>query len=694
MEQSTSFSLHFAPLLPTDYFIVAVALGLAFFLLAFFKSRRGSVLRAVTLALFLLFLANPSLVEEERQAVADTAVIVVDQSQSQTMEQRQERTQTALKALQEKLGIYKDLNVRIIEAPDVSNGMPNETLLFDALDKVLADVPMQRRAGVIFLTDGQVHDIPANKEDFIKYGPVHVLLSGEKDERDRRIVIKSAPLYSLVGHTARITYTIEQTGTSSTDDVPVTLKRFDGTEDHYMVTPGEEQSIELNIDHAGQNVFELTADPLEGEITQANNRAALLINGVRDRLKVLLVSGQPHAGGRMWRDMLTSDPGVDLIHFTILREPDKLDATPQEELSLIAFPFRELFEVKLYDFDLIIFDRYKLNRILPDNYFDNIVRYVEEGGALLEASGPSYAGDESIYFTALQKILPGTPNGDIIEQPFLPHLTADGALHPVTRGLSWKGETEDGKPAWGHWMRQVGLNASQGDVLMSGANELPLLILNRVGKGRVAQLASDQIWLWSRGFEGGGPYAELVRRTVHWLMKEPELDEKALDVTVEGNTIAVRNQNYHEANNTVAMTKPDGAQEMLALQPAAQGYEAKVKADQLGIYTFEDTQGESRFAVIGDLNPPELSAVTATPALFMPMVSASKGGVLWLADTAKPEIRLSRSAPFAGRNWIALRQNHDYIVTGLKDRPLLPAWAVAAILLGIAILAWWREGRA
>lgn len=690
---STSLSIHFLPLLPMPYFIAAIIVGLAFLTLALFKYRRGAVLRGITIALFLLFLANPSLVEEQREAVPDTAIIVLDQSPSQDFGDRKARTEQALKALEEKLGGRSDLNLKIVRAPDLSQGIPNKTTLFDALDRALADVPLKRRAGIIFLSDGQIHDVPLNKADFAKYGPVHLLMSGDKNEKDRRIVIKNAPPYGLVGKTVQISYSIEQS-TGGQDPVTVTLKNYDGTEDSFEIMPGTEQTFDLPIEHAGQNVFELSVAAMDGELTQANNRVALLVNGVRDRMKVLLVSGKPHAGARLWRDLLTSDPGVDLVHFTILREPEKLDATPQDEMSLIAFPFRELFEVKLYDFDLIIFDQYQLNHIMPDAYFENIARYVQEGGALLEADGPSYASEESVYQTALQKILPGTPTGAVLQKPFLPHLTEDGARHPVTRSLVWKGKTDDGKPAWGQWMRQVGIHVQHGDVLMNGADDSPLLVLERVGKGRVAQLASDHIWMWARGYEGGGPYAELLRRVVHWLMKEPELDEKALSVTVEGDEIIVRNQNFKAENNTVLMTRPDATQETLTLKETPTGYEVREKATQLGIYSFEDADGVRRFAMIGDLNPPELTDVLTTSKVLGPLLQESKGGALWLSDTPSPEVRfLGESRSYAGRQWIGLRQNNDYTVTGLKNRALLPAWVAAALLLGFAVLAWWREGK-
>ncbi len=690
----TALTIHFSPSLPLYWLAAIFIAGTALLVLGFLYNRKGLALRTLTLAAFMLVLLRPSLIEQQREAVPDIAAVVVDQSESQKMGDRAQKTQDALSHLKKEFKKFEDIELRIVEAPR-SNQITKDTRLFESLDTALADVPEKRRAGVIFLTDGQIHDIPEDPASLEKYGPVHALLTGDKNERDRQLVVTKAPAYGIVGQSVTIEYKIEDTDNIGQEEALVTLKRHDGQPEVFYVPVGQPQELELQVEHAGQNVFEIDVQGVPGEITKANNRAALLVNGVRDRLKVLLVSGQPHAGGRTWRDLLTSDPGVDLVHFTILREPNKLDSTPQNELSLIAFPFRELFEIKLYDFDLIVFDRYRLNRILPSNYFNNIVRYVEEGGALLEASGPSFATQDSVYYTSLMNILPGTPTGAVIRKPFTPSLTENGNKHPVTRNIYWKGIPQSADPNWGQWLRQVVIKKESGETLMNGVDNYPLLVLDRVKEGRVAQLSSDHIWLWSRGYQSGGPHAELLRRIVHWLMKEPELDEKALEVQIDENHITIRSQNYKQSEMAVTMTRPDGSQEPITLEPNSEGWlETVIEADQLGIYAFEDPEGQRRFAIIGDLNPPELRGVKATPDLLSPMARASKGSIKWLSETPTPSIRpLAEDRNFAGRNWIGLRQNHDYNVTGIKEKPLLPEWMSVLILLGLATLTWWREGK-
>jgi hypothetical protein len=687
----TAMTIHFAPLLPHLWLCMLTACAALLVLMSALFSRKGLPLRALCAGFFLLALLGPSLTVEKREAVRDVVALVADRSPSQHNGRRMERTDAALTALQKELAAYKDkLEVRIVEAPGAAEKLPRETKLFGAVDNALADVPEARRAGVILLTDGQIHDIPQSPAKAGGYGPVHALLSGERGESDRQFVIADAPAYGIVGQSVTVRYRIEDANTGET--TASLIVRQDGREARAVRVPvNTDQTIELPIDHAGQNIAELEAAPLDGEITQANNRVPLVVNGVRDRLRVLLVSGQPHAGGRTWRNILTSDPGVDLVHFTILRVPDKLDATPQNELSLIAFPFHELFEVKLYDFDLIIFDRYKLNGILPDFYFANIARYVKEGGALLEASGPSFAGADSIYSTALRDVLPGYPTGEVFNEAFKPAVTDAGSRHPVTQGLSWPDGS--GGANWGDWLRQVGVQPTHGDILMKGAHGEPLLILDHVGKGRVAQLASDQIWLWARGYQGGGPQAELLRRLAHWLMKEPELEENALDVKIEDATLVIRRRALDGRPMTVTVKTPGGTESRTELAAAADGVlEGRVPANELGIYTVNDGTQE-RYAIAGEVNPPELRGVRTTPDLIAPVAAASGGSVSWLADGV-PSVRLENATRrYGGRGWIGLRRSNGYAVTGILDSPLLPAWLCALILAALMVGAWWREGK-
>lgn len=690
-----SLSLHFSPLIDTQFIIVLAVLGGLSILLKIFSIKKLPLFRLLTFAAFIFMLSGPSIHEEQREGVTSIAAVIIDESASQSFGDRAGRTEQALQHIERSLGELDRIEMRVIRGPR-DGKLASRTNLFSTLEETFADVPESRRAGVFIITDGQVHDMPPADALEDRYGPVHVLLNGEKNEVDRRIVLTNAPAYGIVGQDIRIEFKIEDNGTNNPNAITyVTLRRGDGTTQRRAVRVGEIQNMTLPVEHAGQNVFAMTVDPLPNELTERNNSVAIDFQGVRDRLRVLLVSGKPHAGGRTWRDLLKADPSVDLVHFTILREPDKIDATPQREMSLIAFPFRELFELKLYDFDLIIFDRYRVNRILPDHYFKNISRYVEEGGAFLEASGPAFAGEDSIFYTGLRGILPAQPTGEVLNQSYVPSISERGLGHPVTRALQWTPQaSSENSSNWGQWNRQIGLSSVTGNVLMTGVREQPLLVLKRIEEGRVAQIASDHIWLWARGYDGGGPHAELLRRTVHWLMKEPELDEQALDVKVDGQTLIIQRAAYEREEDIVTMTKPSGEEEELTMAPNSNGVLEKLhRAKETGIYKFATQDGKLRYVVVGEVDPPEFRNVLTSEDVLEPLPELSEGGMLWLADEAAPDIRLKTNGPFAGRGWLAVENTNAYAVTGATEKPFLPLWASLLILLSLTIATWFFEGR-
>jgi hypothetical protein len=692
-------SIDFAPLVPLPVLIVACIAGAFAVWLGFAGRARGALLRTGAVAVLLLALANPALIEEEREPLKDVAALVVDETPSVGVADRTADVAKAREQIEAQLGRMSgslDLRVVHVHHDNISQGSEG-TKLIGPLVQALRDVPERRRAGTILLTDGQVHDVPKSAEDAGLAGPMHVLLAGRKDERDRRLVIVRAPPYGIVGKDVTMTIRVEDYGHANpAAAAPATIAILrDGRPFQTETVPvGFDHSMTFLLEHGGPTVFELSVSPIERELTLANNKAVLSVNGVRDRLRVLLVSGEPHAGERTWRNLLKSDPSVDLVHFTILRPPEKQDGTPIHELSLISFPTRELFEVKLQEFDLVIFDRYRRRGVLPPVYLQNVVDYVQHGGALLSAAGPTFASAFSIYRTPLQAALPGEPTGGVIERGYLPQVTDIGLRHPVTAALPTGPEAQkDGKPRWGRWLRQVEVVAKRGNVLMRGINDNPLLILDRFGEGRVAQINSDHIWLWARGFEGGGPQAELLRRLAHWLMKEPELEEDALRAEVKDGKLEILRRSIEPIDGSVTVTAPDGSTSTVKLENTGPGrYQASLNVTQTGLYSVTDGERVA-MAAAGALNPLELADVRATEAPLAPLVKATQGSVHWLRDGIPTVRRVAPERRTSGRNWIGLVSNEDYLVTGVRRIPAMPALLVLALFLAAAAWGWRREGR-
>ena len=482
---------------------------------SFYLRARGAWARGLAFAILLFALAGPILVKENHQPLPDVVALVVDHSQSMDVGTRAAQADKALAALKSQLAKQPDLIVRQAEVTTTTSGENNGTQAFAALTSVLADVPPARIAGAIMITDGEVHDAPPTNQIRMK-APLQVLIAGQHGERDRKLTVVNAARFAIVGQPAQIMVRVDDFGGGG-DFADVSIAVDGKSLGTKSIPAGKDTPIAIPVSHEGENIVELSAAAGASELTLQNNRAVVSVSGVRDRLRVMLVSGQPHAGERVWRNLLKADPSVDLVHFTILRPPEKQDGTPIDELSLIAFPTRELFSEKLNSFDLVIFDRYGEQGILPMLYFDNIAQYVENGGALLVSSGPEFAGPGSIYRTPLASVLPAQPSGEIVSQPFKPQVTALGLAHPVTRGLP-ESNSDNVAPTWGRWFRLIGASAVSGQTVMSGPGGKPLLVLDQVKKGRVAEILSDQTWLWARGFEGGGPQAELLRRLAHWLM--------------------------------------------------------------------------------------------------------------------------------------------------------------------------------
>ena len=690
----SALSVQWAPLLPV--FMIGGLAAIAALLLAVALWRRAAGVwwRLAAFAVLLLALANPSLVEEQRNPLSDVVFIVADESTSQDIENRGSQTEQAVAHLLTQIGALDDTEVRLIRAGDTRGALDVEgTRLFAPLRQALAKVPRQRVSAIVLVSDGQIHDLPESVESLGIEAPVHLLLTGRPDEGDRRLTITKAPSFGIVGDQLTLTLRIDDLPANATAGSARVVLRQDGVATQGIdARIGVEEEMTFELDHRGPAVLEIEVARGPEELTLANNRAAVVVNGVRDRLRVLLVSGEPHAGERAWRNILKSDPSVDLVHFTILRPPEKQDGTPIRELSLIAFPTRELFEVKLDEFDLIIFDRYRRRGVLPSIYLENVANYVENGGALLEAVGPTFATPLSLYRTPLGRVLPAEPTGQIFETGFHPEVTELGARHPVTAALDGSaapGET----PTWGRWFRQIEGDSLRGDILMQGIQRSPLLILDRFGEGRVAQLMSDHMWLWSRGFEGGGPQAELLRRISHWLMKEPDLEEEDLRAQVRAGQLQIVRRSLSVEQPEVTITLPSGEKRTLRLAPDGPGRStATLSAEQNGLYRVTDGM-LTTLAAAGPLNPLELRDPRSTGALVEPLTEESGGTVRRLAGQDLPALRkVAADRDRYGRDWIGLKRGGGYVVTGVLQIPVLPALLVLCLSLAAAVLAWQREG--
>ncbi|MBV9053670.1 MAG: hypothetical protein JO196_14815 [Hyphomicrobiales bacterium] len=684
--------LAFEPFIPWWALIGCVVLAVVLTVPFIMARRRTAIWRALGFAALLIALANPRLVIENREKLRDTAVLVVDRTGSQTIAERTRQTDAARAEMQKRLAAVEGVDLRVVEVED--GGKDDGTRLFRALSSAIGDLPRERIAGVVAITDGIVHDVPSDPSALGFGGPFHALITGHPGERDRRIELVEAPRFGLVNKDVTIKARVLDPGFS--DPVPITVsvdgQRISSSE----AKPGDALSMPIPVTHAGRMVVEIDAAPAPDELTLRNNKAVVMIEGVRERLRVLLVSGAPHAGERVWRNLLKSDPSVDLVHFTILRPPEKSDGTPINELALIAFPQKELFEEKLHDFDLVIFDRFTNNITLPQRYFGNIADYVRGGGALLISAGPEFIGRGGLWNTQLEPILPAIPDGRIIETPYRAHVGIEGQRHPVTRNLpNWDSK----ESPWGEWLRAVGARVRDGHVVLDGPDETALLDLARVGDGRVGLFLTDQLWLWPRGYEGGGPYIDLLRRLSHWLMKEPELDEEALRAIADGREVLVERQTLGDSLPAVEVTAPSGASSTLSLSKSEEGlWKGSFVAEEEGLYRLK--QGDQTALVsAGAADSKEFQDVISDTERLRPIADATGGSVRRIATNATGDIHLpsvvsvTRSSPASGVDFIGLRGSDSYVVTGLSIWPLFLGFAGLFLLGPLLALGWLFEAR-
>jgi hypothetical protein len=697
-----TWTLDFAPLI--DWRVI-VALGIAAAAVSLFGILRGvpgAWLRAGAAALFVFALTDPALKHEERDPLPGVVAVVIDNSPSQALGERRAQTQAARAEIEDRLSRMRGLEPRFIDAgADGSDG----TELFSALERGLADLPADRIAGAVLITDGQVHDVPERAGQLGFNAPLHALLTGEEDEFDRRLVVHNAPRFGIVGEEQQITFRVEDLGSDAlpsrnpTDDrVEVTVRRDGETLSTMRVTLGDNVTVPVTIAKGGRNIIEIEVEEAEGELTAINNRAVVTVEGIRENLRVLLVSGEPHAGERTWRNILKSDASVDLVHFTILRPPEKQDGTPISQLSLIAFPTRELFSVKIDEFDLIIFDRYQSRGVLPIIYYDNISRYVEQGGAVLVAAGPELAGTGSRFRTPLSSVLPAPASGQIVEEPYHALLSTAGERHPITRDLDEGPEGDT--PSWSRWFRLVDASPDRGSTLMTGPDDRPLLVVNREGEGRVAMLLSDHAWLWARGFEGGGPYVPLLRRMAHWLMKETDLEEEALTARQHGDRLVIERQSMEDEVGPVTVETPSNAEGEVALESDGGGlWRAEIAAEEPGLHRF--TQGDlTTLANVGPDNPREYTDVRSTEDKLGPLVEATGGGIFRVGDAdsvSVPRVLPMRaSTTLAGGDWMGLRTTDASVLRGVRSMPLFAGLFVGwllAVLVGSGVLYLTMERR-
>lgn len=719
-----SNSYHLDPLLPIPLIAGMALLYAAFGVYPFRRRIGGAFLRAAAGATITVLLLNPEITTEVRDQLSTEVIVAVDTSASQKFGLRAEETAAAYEEIIRRLSGMENITMRTVEIDgrDAEGRLMDGTRVFSAITDRLSDVPRDQLGAIFIISDGIIHDVPQTYDAANRDVPIHALITGQEGEFDRRIELLQVPQFGLPDSQQTVRFRVNDNGAfpaEASGVVTVTVSANGEVIDTYETRAGEVVEMQLPVGHVGENIYSLSVDTVAGELTDVNNTVSTSIEGVREDFNVLMLSGSPEASTRVLRDVLRSDPGTNLVHFTLLRELHKPQNAPLREVALIPIPTDEILRQRINDFDLIIFDRFEIGTGLIDAaYLRNINEFVQNGGSLLIVNSDEFVDPySSIGATRLlSDILPVTPDGGHVEEgAFLPTVGGDGLRHPVTRNLPESGVGED-HPHWGPWLRNVTGQVSEGaEVLLYGPNDEPLLVLNRVGQGRVATLMSDNFWLWARGYDGGGPDVELLQRIAHWLMAYPEYEEEALrlNMSEDGSSLIVTRQSLSEDITAPAIiTSPTGERIEVPLAETAPGvYQGQIDIEELGFYRAEHTGGlqtdtaqpnqESAltsFTSVGPADPVEFQETISTTQRLAPLFENRAGTVSRIAlqagqgVTIPPIALAAANADFSDPDNLLIRESQSFIVQNSQSNPLIPGWLGMSLALAMFGGAWYREG--
>ncbi len=663
-------------------FIVISTLYLFFHLKHFF-------LRAFIFLILLLLALNPLINSMKKLYHKDILILIYDKSQSVIETKKLEQLLKVKSAIKEKAKQVEKLEIVEIEVDNLNNINDEkiDTKIITKLQKSFQTIEKDRVAGVIIVTDGIIHDLEKIEADFINI-PIHFFLLGEKNERDRSIITESVPEYAIVGKPINFKFKASDENYNGKveasfflDGVNVLTKNF---------VPNIYHEIKLPISHAGENLLEIKISNHPDEITFSNNYRVLKINGIHEKLRVMLISGEPNMGLRNWRNILNSDPSIELLHFTILRPPSKRDLTPVKELALIPFPSQELFSADISKFSLIILDQYSLQGILPKKYLNNIVDYVIDGGAILNISGKEYLTDRSLLNSPLANILPTKPQEYVLGS-FLPTLTNYGKRHPITNKLE-KSFTER---QWGKWYSFIKADKVSGKTLMKAYN-YPLLIINEVSKGRVAQILSDQSWIWKKDRENKGPLLELLRNTMHWLLKTPELQENYLEVFKNESLVTLNLNSINVGNTTAIITPPSGKSFSALMQDDKNGsLIGKFESKEYGKFNLEVNNIKKNF-YLGITESKELEKVLSSTFLINSFFKKNKKypySITWLGDGIPKITKIYSKNNIAGNNWIGILEKNVQKKDTFINKEYFNWLLMMPLLLLLLFICWFKENR-
>ncbi|MBL0217460.1 MAG: hypothetical protein IPQ07_26750 [Myxococcales bacterium] len=445
-------------------------------------------------------------------------------------------------------------------ASDTAQG--KATLIRKALETIRARYEGRDLAGIVLISDGastggfDEDSGDGAVRDFLRSldTRVHTVWAARPGLKDVAVAKVMADEFAFVRTVVRIDAVIRTTGlparkvlvTLSTDGQPLRQKMVDFPGGEHDVTV----TFEVTPPRVGRYVYEVSVPVAAGEAVTTNNARSFVVRVIRDKIRVLMVAGQPGWDVRALRQMLKSNPNVDLISFFILRTQDDISAgVANDEMSLIPFPTRELFEQQLPSFDLIILQNFEYLPYGIGDYLENIRSYVEGGGGLAMLGGAASFTSGGYYGTPVATALPVELYGPFDTGPvldtgkFTPQLTENGVLHPVT---SLRYSPDDNLATWKALPQLEGVNlvasakpdatvlATHPRLKTKGGKPMPVIVAGDYGKGRSLAVTTDSVWRWgfvsaAKNGDNGRQYTKFWENAMGWLIQDPALHNLHVD---------------------------------------------------------------------------------------------------------------------------------------------------------------------
>ena len=686
--------MFFAPILQIEYIFIFTIFFILSIIICFYYKIKYLYLRVLIFLTFLIFILNPQINKKHAEFHKDIVIVVTDMTQSIIETRKDKEVETIHKDLSSqlyKLGNIEQINIKLNNNKIIEyNEKEKETSLFKEVNNVINNLNIERLSGIIVITDGQILDLH-NYNKLLSKTPIHYILVGNKKEKDRILKTTNVPKYAILGKKYELS--VEIIDNIEKKDLKTEFFLNEKLVDTKYLSPNNNFKIPLPKLSIGKNILEIRTEEANKEISKLNNYQIHEIDGIQNKLKVMLISGEPNMGLRNLRNILNSDPNIELLHFTILRPPTKRDLTPVKELSLIPFPTQELFAADISKFNLIIFDQYGLQGILPPKYLENISNFVFSGGALLDIVGKKHLTRDSLINSPIKQILPTKPLESISNESFRPKLTGVGKRHPITNKL--KNNYRE-KP-WGKWTNYTRSQLTSGKVLLHHEND-PLLAVDNVGKGRVVQILSSDSWIWQKSQDNKGPLIELTRNIIQWLLKNPKLEENFVNFYKDNNLIKIKLNSVSSGDINTKIVTPNKKSINLKLKDTGNGiFEGEFKSLERGKFQMI-WKDKIKYFILDDINNKEVEEIISTDNKIKSYIEENiiftkNFNVVWNDGDTPKIIRIYNNKILSGKNWIGVLEKNAPKISEISKQKLFNWYTIFMFLVFLIFFCWYKEGR-